>query len=155
MTFALESPAFHNGERIPDKYARNGENLSPPLVWKDAPQGTKSFVLVVEDPDAPSGIFRHWGIYNIAAQRDRLPEGTTAEAKTERFGHGINDFGTPHYDGPQPPKGHGVHHYHFRLAALDVETLRCGKKATVVDVLDQARSHVIAQTELVGTYENA
>jgi Raf kinase inhibitor-like YbhB/YbcL family protein len=155
MTFALESPAFHNGERIPDKYARNGENLSPPLVWRDAPQGTKSFVLVVEDPDAPSGIFRHWGIYDIAAQRDRLPEGATSKAKTERFGHGVNDFGNPRYDGPQPPKGHGVHHYHFRLAALDVATLSCGKKATVADVLERARPHVIAQTELVGTYENA
>jgi Raf kinase inhibitor-like YbhB/YbcL family protein len=155
MAFSLESPAFRDGDRIPDKYARAGENLSPPLVWKDAPQGTRSFVLVVEDPDAPSGVFRHWGLYDIRPERDRLPEGTTAGAKTESLGHGINDFGNPRYDGPQPPKGHGVHHYHFRLAALDVESLHCDEKAKVADVLNQARPHVIAEAGLVGTYENA
>jgi hypothetical protein len=152
MAFALESPAFRDGGRIPDKYACDGENLSPPLVWKDAPQSTKSFMLVVEDPDAPLGTFRHWGVYDIPAERDRLPEGASAGAKTESFGHGVNDFGNPHYDGPQPPKGHGVHNYHFRLAALDVETLQCGEKARIADMLDRARPHVIAQTELVGTY---
>ncbi|MGK9170182.1 YbhB/YbcL family Raf kinase inhibitor-like protein [Inquilinus limosus] len=153
MAFALESPAFRSGERIPDRYARDGENLSPPLVWKDPPAGTKSFMLVVEDPDAPSGTFRHWGLYEIDANRDRLPEGVTAGAKTESLGHGVNDFGNPHYDGPQPPKGHGVHHYHFRLAALDVETLHCDRKAKITGVLDAAKPHVIAEAELVGTYE--
>ncbi|MDZ5699613.1 YbhB/YbcL family Raf kinase inhibitor-like protein [Chelativorans sp. M5D2P16] len=154
MAFTLESPAFSDGGRIPDKYARDGQNVSPPLVWKDAPAGTRSFVLVVEDPDAPSGLFRHWGVYDIAAERDRLPEGTTAGAKTESLGHGVNDFGNPHYDGPQPPKGHGVHHYHFRLAALDTETLHCDGKAKVGDMLEEARPHIIAEAELVGTYEN-
>lgn len=154
MAFALSSPAFGNRERIPDKYIRQGENISPPLVWEDAPPEAKSFVLVVEDPDAPSGTFRHWRVYDIAAERDRLPEGTTAGAKTESLGHGVNDFGNPHYDGPQPPKGHGVHHYHFRLFALDVETLHCDGKAKVDDMLEQAKPHIIAEAELVGTYEN-
>ncbi|MFC6488030.1 YbhB/YbcL family Raf kinase inhibitor-like protein [Nitratireductor sp. GCM10026969] len=154
MAFTLESPAFSDGGRIPDKYARDGQNVSPPLVWKDAPAGTRSFVLVVEDPDAPSRLFRHWGVYDIAAERDRLPEGTTAGAKTESLGHGVNDFGNPHYDGPQPPKGHGVHHYHFRLVALDTETLHCDGKAKVGDMLEEARPHIIAEAELVGTYEN-
>lgn len=153
MAFALESPAFRNGERIPDKYARDGQNLSPPLVWKDAPQGTKSFMLVVEDPDAPSGLFRHWGVYDIGAERDRLLEGAIAGSKGESPGQGVNDFGNPHYDGPQPPKGHGVHHYHFRLAALDVERLHFDDKPRIADMLDRARRHVIAQAELVGTYE--
>lgn len=153
MAFALESPAFADGQPIPDTHARDGGNLSPPLRWRDAPAGTRSFLLVVEDPDAPNGLFRHWAIYDIASERNQLPEGTTAGAKTESLGRGVNDFGNARYDGPQPPRGHGVHHYHFRLSALDVETLHCGPKTPVADVIDRARPHVIASTELVGTYE--
>ncbi|KXF79124.1 phosphatidylethanolamine-binding protein [Paramesorhizobium deserti] len=153
MAFALESPAFSDGDRIPRKFIRDGENVSPPLVWKDAPEDTRSFMLVVEDPDAPSGTFRHWAVYDINPDRDRLPEGTTAGAKTESLGHGVNDFGNPHYDGPQPPKGHGVHHYHFRLAALDAETLHLDEKADIDTILKKAEPHIIAETELVGTYE--
>jgi Raf kinase inhibitor-like YbhB/YbcL family protein len=154
MAFTLESPAFRNGGEIPRKYARSGENVPPPLTWKDVPSGTKSLALVVEDPDAPSGTFRHWGIYDIAPERSQLLEGTTAGATTEKLGHGVNDFGNPHYDGPQPPKGHGVHHYHFRLAALDVDALHLGPKAKVDDILGKAQPHVLAEAELVGTYEN-
>ncbi len=154
MTFALESPAFRNGGDIPRKYARDGDNVSPPLKWKDAPSGAKSFALIVEDPDAPRGTFRHWAVYDIAAARNGLPEATTAGAKTESLGHGVNDFGNAHYDGPQPPKGHGVHHYHFRLAALDVESLHLPPKARVDDVWKAAKPHIIAQAELVGTFEN-
>jgi len=153
MAFTLESPAFHNGEKIPDKYARKGRNLSPPLLWKDAPQGTKSFIVVVEDPDAPSGIFRHWGVYDIDPECAGLLEGAVND-EAKSIVYGINDFGNSHYDGPQPPKGHGVHHYHFRLAALDVKALHCGKNAKISDLLERARPHVIAETELVGTYEN-
>ncbi|YBV95881.1 YbhB/YbcL family Raf kinase inhibitor-like protein [Phyllobacteriaceae bacterium JZ32] len=153
MAFALQSPAFGDGGEIPRKYIRDGENVSPPLIWKDAPEGTRSFMLVVEDPDAPSGTFRHWAVYDINPGRDRLPEGTTAGAKTESLGHGVNDFGNPHYDGPQPPKGHGIHHYHFRLAALDTETLHLDEKADIDTVLKKAGPHIIAETELVGIYE--
>jgi Raf kinase inhibitor-like YbhB/YbcL family protein len=153
MAFALESPAFRNGGQIPHKYVRDGENVSPPLTWKDAPAGTKSFVLILEDPDAPSGTFRHWAVYDIDGRRDRLPEGTTAGAKTESLGHGVNDFGHPHYDGPQPPKGHGVHRYHFRLAALDTEALHLDEKAPVNEVWSEAQPHIIAEAELVGTFE--
>lgn len=149
MVFSLSSPAFRNGDRIPAKYAFDGENLSPPLKWDGAPEGTKSFALVVEDPDAPRGVFRHWALYNIGGDRDRLPEGAGAEM--EELGSGVNDFGHPRYDGPKPPQGHGVHHYHFKLAALDVETLPQAAKAE--DVWNRARKHVLAETELVGTYE--
>ena len=151
MAFALESPAFRSGQRIPDKYARKGHNLSPPLAWKDAPQGTKSFLLVVEDPDAPRGVFRHWALYDIPAGRDTLPEGSGTE---EGAGQGVNDFGNAQYDGPQPPKGHGVHHYHFRLSALDVERLESGGQTSIAELLERARPHMIATAELVGTYEN-
>ncbi|TPI11843.1 YbhB/YbcL family Raf kinase inhibitor-like protein [Mesorhizobium sp. B4-1-3] len=150
MAFTLESPAFGNGQTIPEPYVRNGGNLSPPLQWKNAPAGTKSFLVVVEDPDAPRGMFRHWAVYDIAAARDRLPEGT---AGPESFRQGVNDFGNAHYDGPQPPKGHGVHHYHFRLLALDVETLETGGKMGIAELLALAEQHVIATADLVGTYE--
>lgn len=154
MAFTLESPAFPNGGEIPRKYARDADNVSPPLIWKDAPPETKSFALIVEDPDAPSGTFRHWAAYDIASDRSRLPEPATAGAKTESLGHGVNDFGNSHYDGPQPPKGHGVHHYHFRLAALDTESLHLPPKARADDVWKAAKPHVIAEVELVGTFEN-
>src|SRR5690606_24666805 len=111
MAFAMNSPAFADGDEIPRKYTRDGDNVPPPLEWRGAPAGTRSYALIVEDPDAPTGTFRHWGIYNIVAGRNRLPEG--AGAGTESLGHGINDFGHARYDGPEPPEGHGVHHYHF------------------------------------------
>jgi Raf kinase inhibitor-like YbhB/YbcL family protein len=152
MTFSLTSPAFRDGEQIPTKYTGDGENVSPPLAWSDAPAGTKSFALIVEDPDAPSGTFRHWGIYNIMGERSTLPEGVGHGAKTEKLGKGVNDFGEPRYRGPAPPKGHGTHHYHFKLAALDVEELSRAPKLPVEDVWKAAEKHMLAQADLVGTY---
>ncbi len=152
MPFELKSPAFSNEQRIPVKYTGDGENLSPPLEWSDPPPGTKSFALVVEDPDAPSGIFRHWGLYNIMAERRTLPEGVGHSLKMEDLGMGVNDFGEPRYGGPAPPKGHGTHHYHFKLAALDVEALTKKPKAKVEDIWNMAQKHIIDQAELVGTY---
>jgi Raf kinase inhibitor-like YbhB/YbcL family protein len=153
MPFALESSAFRNGSPIPPRHARNGDNVSPPLEWRDAPRETKSFALIVEDPDAPSGTFRHWALYDIAGERSALPEGTTAGAKTESLGHGLNDFGSMRYEGPQPPKGHGPHHYHFRIAALDVARLDLPPKPSVEEVWKAAEPHVLAEAELVGTFE--
>jgi Raf kinase inhibitor-like YbhB/YbcL family protein len=153
MTFALNSPAFRNGEKIPAKYTADGENLSPPLAWHDAPAGTRSFALIIEDPDAPSGTFRHWGLYNLPGGRTTLPEGVEQSVKTEPLGHAVNDFGHRRYDGPAPPKGHGPHHYHFRLAALDVEKLPGHAHARVSDLWAEARRHMLAEAELVGVYE--
>ena len=152
MTFRLRSPAFDDGNAIPAKYTADGEDLSPPVEWQDPPPGTKSFVLIVDDPDAPSGVFRHWGLYNISAERDRLPEGVGHGVKTEDLGLGVNDFGEPRYRGPAPPKGHGIHHYRFKLAALDVERLTQAPTASVADVWKAAQKHVVGQAELVGTY---
>jgi Raf kinase inhibitor-like YbhB/YbcL family protein len=106
----------------------------------------------MEDPDAPAGVFRHWGLYNIAGGRTLLPEGVGHGAKTEDLGQGVNDFGHPRYDGPCPPKGHGTHHYHFYLAALDVEALTPAPKAAVEEVWAAAQKHVLGIAELVGTY---
>lgn len=164
MAFSLTSPAFRDGERIPSEYTADGANFSPPLQWSDPPQGTKSFALVVEDPDAPSGTFRHWGLYNITGERTLLPEGLGAGGKakseamkseamkSEAMGKGINDFGEAHYHGPAPPRGHGTHHYHFKLAALDVETLSQAPKLTAADIWKAAEKHMLGQAELVGTY---
>ncbi len=150
MRFSLESAAFQNGGEIPRKYVRAGDNLSPPLAWGDAPAGTKSFVLIIADPDAPRGTFHHWAVYDIPATTQSLPEGAGSASSGLR--QGVNDFGDAYYDGPQPPKGHGVHHYHFRLAALDVEKLNPnGKK--VAQIWESARPHMLAETELIGTYE--
>jgi Raf kinase inhibitor-like YbhB/YbcL family protein len=155
MAFELKSSAFANQQPIPAKYTGDGEDLSPPLEWSDPPRGTKSFILIVEDPDAPSGTFRHWGLYNIVAQRNRLPEGFGVGAKPEDLGMGVNDFGKPRYNGPAPPQGHGTHHYHFKLAALDVERLAQAPHAAaarVADIWKAAQGHILAQAELVGTY---
>ncbi|KWV52840.1 phosphatidylethanolamine-binding protein [Bradyrhizobium macuxiense] len=154
MTFSLNSPAFGDGGRIPQKYTADGENLSPPLQWSDPPEGTKSFVLIVEDPDAPSGIFRHWGLYNIMGERTLLPEGVGhgAKTKTEKLGKGVNDFGEPRYNGPAPPKGRGTHHYHFKLAALDVEALSRAPKMPIGDIWRAAEKHMLGQAELMGAY---
>jgi len=151
MAFTLESSAFRNGREIPRKYARAGQNLSPPLSWQDAPPGTKSFVLIVADPDAPSGTFYHWAVTDIPPDRTELSEG--AGSRSGGLSQGVNDFGDAYYDGPQPPKGHGVHHYHFRLAALDVAALHPGGRKKVAEIWAKARPHMLAETELVGTFE--
>ena len=152
MPLSLTSPAFPSGGRIPVKYTRDGQNVSPPLAWRDAPQQTQSYALVVEDPDAPSGMFRHWAIYNITAGETGLPE-SASKAEPGDVAHGVNDFGNRHYDGPQPPKGHGPHHYHFRLAALDIARLDLPALTTAEEVWKAARPHIVAETEIVGIYE--
>lgn len=152
MTFSVQSTSFANGERIPQKYSRSADNVSPPVEWHDAPRSTKSFVLVLEDPDAPRGMFRHWAAYDIDARANGLPEGA-GSASRPRFKMAVNDFGNKQYDGPQPPPGHGTHHYHFRCAALDVDHLKVPANASVTDVWDAARAHALAQAEIIGTFE--
>ncbi len=152
MPLTITSPAFRDGEVIPTRHTRDGENLSPPLEWRDAPPETKSFVLIVEDPDAPSGTFRHWAMYNIPAGEAGLPEGASAQ-RLRGAGEGVNGFRNARYDGPQPPKGHGPHHYQFRLAALDVPRLDIAASAKAEDIWMKAQPHIIAEAEVVGVYE--
>lgn len=151
-TFCLESPAFPDGGAIPKRYARDGENVSPPLAWKDPPAGTRSYALILEDPDAPGGTFRHWALYDIAADRMLLPEGPDTGVKIEELGYGVNDFGNPTYDGPQPHKQDAAHHYCFRLVALDIDKLDLPARASVGDVWDVARTHLLAEAALTGLY---
>ena len=151
MALTLRSPAFADGERIPDNYVRDGQNLSPPLEWSGVPEGARSLLLMVEDPDAPRGLFRHWAVYDIPPEKRRLEEG--AARRDGKLKQGANDFGNSTYDGPQPPQGHGTHHYHFRLAALDTDHLDVGPKQRAEAVWSAAEASIIDQAELVGTYE--
>ena len=149
----VTSPAFEDNERIPERYTRDGGNVSPPLKWRDAPQTTRSFALIVEDSDASGGTFRHWVAYNVPATYTGMPEGA-GTAQAAAIDIAANDFGNRCYDGPAPPHGHGLHHYHFRLLALDVPRLdiRPGS-ASVMDVIAAARPHTLASGEIVGLYE--
>ena len=143
----LTSTAFADGRPIPVQYSCDGSNQSPPLNWSEPPHGTKSFALVIDDPDAPSGTFRHWGVFDIPVSARSIGGG-------QKLGTEVtNDFGKPGYGGPCPPKGHGPHHYHFKLFALDVDRLGVGPSAKVLDVENEAAKHAIARGELVGTYE--
>ena len=103
MPLTVTSSAFRPGEAIPTRYARDGENVSPPLEWHGAPPETRSFVVLVEDPDAPSGTFRHWAMYDIPAAENGLAEGASGHGPGGA-GEGLNGFGHARYDGPQPPK---------------------------------------------------
>lgn len=143
----LTSDAFENGQPIPPQFTCDGTDQRPALKWDKSPAGTKSFALVVDDPDAPSGTFRHWGVFDIPASARSI-------GGNQRVGTEVsNDFGKPGYGGPCPPKGHGPHHYHFKLFALDTDKLGLSTNAKVVDVESAARKHAIAQGELIGTYE--
>lgn len=153
MAFAVRSPAFDDGQPIPPKYTRDGENISPPLKWQDVPRGTRSLALVIEDSDAPSGMFRHWALYNIKPGQTSLAE-DMSEIRAEALGCGVNDFGNACYDGPQPLQNDPPHHYHFRLIALDVPSLDLPSTAGAGDVLAAARTHIIDEAELVGTYKS-
>ncbi|RIA45471.1 YbhB/YbcL family Raf kinase inhibitor-like protein [Dichotomicrobium thermohalophilum] len=152
MTLTLISPAFADGDRLPEKYARGDRNLSPPLRWHGAPDGTRSFALLVEDPDAPGGTFRHWAIYNLDPERTELHESIETGPERGDLRVGVNDFGNHYYDGPAPPPGDPPHHYHFRLLALDVPSLSIPAQAGADEIADEARKHVIEEAELVATY---
>jgi Raf kinase inhibitor-like YbhB/YbcL family protein len=146
VAMTLTSPAFADGQPIPVRYTGDGENMSPPLAWQGGPPATKSYVLVVEDLDAPAGVFGHWGVRNL-----------TGTGLMEGAGYGDtpnqarNGFGHLHYDGPAPPRHHGVHHYRFRLAALAVDNLDA-RTVSVAELWQLAQGQKLAEAELIGTY---
>ncbi|MCA1444216.1 YbhB/YbcL family Raf kinase inhibitor-like protein [Ensifer sp. IC4062] len=151
MTFSLISPAFVDGQLIPRKYTRLGENLFPPLKWTGAPDGTQTFALIVEDPDAVRGVFRHCAIINIPGSWTELPQAVdTGPEHSIKFIK--NDFGNARYDGPQPPAGTGVHHYWFRLASLDAPNLSIPEDVGAEEAWKRARKHLIEETAIVGTF---
>jgi Raf kinase inhibitor-like YbhB/YbcL family protein len=130
MAFKLMSPAFDNGRLIPSRHSCSGEDVSPPFEWHDAPKGTQSLALICDDVDAPGGVFHHWAVCDIPATWERLAEALPrAEAAPGGLRQAVNDFRRAGYAGPCPPKGHGIHHYHFRMIALDVKHLDIGNGA--------------------------
>jgi Raf kinase inhibitor-like YbhB/YbcL family protein len=152
MAFRLASAGFPDGQGIPKRYTCEGEDLSPPLAWSGAPPVTRSYLLVCDDPDAPAGTWHHWAVFDVPATATALTEGVPRDAQVDAMRQAINDFGETGYRGPCPPRGHGTHHYHFRLMALDVDRLSVKDRAKCKEVAAAARSHVIASAELVGTY---
>ncbi len=151
MAFELQSPAFPPGGEIPVRYTCDGADLSPPLRWSDPPAGTKGFALVVDDPDAPAGIWVHWVLYGLPATLRELPEGVPARDAVAGIGtQGLNDFRKVGYGGPCPPRG-PAHRYVFRLYALDV-ALTLPARRTKADLLKAIEGHVLAQAELAGRY---
>jgi Raf kinase inhibitor-like YbhB/YbcL family protein len=147
----LTSPAFANTHPVPRRHTCDGEDLSVPLRWADPPPGTRSFVVLCDDPDAPAGVWHHWAVYDVPPDRTELAEGAGRPGAALR--QAVNDFGRVGYGGPCPPHRHGVHHYRFRLLALSVDHLALPAKPSCREVEQQARKHTIAEATLVGLYE--
>jgi Raf kinase inhibitor-like YbhB/YbcL family protein len=147
-SFSISSKAFEQNGRIPRQYTGDGDNRSPPLEWKHAISGTRQLALVCHDPDAPMpGGFTHWVIYGIPPDANGIPEGGGGG-----FVQGLNGMGKPGYIGPAPPRGHGIHHYNFRLYALgDGPELKPGMGRE--GLLQAIGGRAIGEALLVGTYE--
>src|SRR3954471_728816 len=156
MTMTLRSEAFEDGSTIPRRHTEDDEDLSPPLRWSGLPEGARELALIVDDPDAPRAEpWVHWVLYKIPADVQTLTEGLPqSPTLAGRAGarQGKNSWGTDGYRGPAPPKGHGTHHYHFRLYALDAP-LRAAQVLDKAGLLRAMQGHVLAEAELVGTYE--
>jgi Raf kinase inhibitor-like YbhB/YbcL family protein len=152
---AIRSPAFEHEGSIPKKYTAQGENVSPPLEWADAPAGTMSFVLIVDDPDAPDPrapqvTWVHWVLYDIPIGTHSLPEDVAKHGMPAGTRAGINGWKRTAYSGPAPPTGR--HRYFHRLYALDVvlPDLEYPAKARLLNAM---KGHVLAETHLIGTYQ--
>lgn len=147
----IESSAFANGQGIPQKYTCQGTDVSPALKWSEAPQNVKTFALIADDPDAPIGTWVHWVVYDLPANAHDLPEGVAKTDHANGGTQGINDFKKIGYGGPCPPPGK-THRYFFKLYALDTALgLRPG--ATKQQVEQAMKGHILAQAEVMGTYQ--
>ena len=149
MDFVLTSSAFTDGQALPRDHAADGADDSPPLAWANVPAGAVELALILEDPDAPNGDFVHWVVYAIPPSMPELRQGVSPQEPG--FTQGRNDFGHVGYRGPGPPPGK-VHHYRFRLMALDQAT-GLGADADKRALRAAVQGHVIAEAQLVGTYE--
>lgn len=151
MSLKIESSAFTEGGMIAGKFTCDGPDLSPAFRWSGVPEGTKSFALICDDPDAPVGIWVHWVLYDLPATVEGLPEGVATDREMGGGGRqGVNDFGRIGYGGPCPPPGK-PHRYYFKLYALDGKLgLEAG--ATKKDLLKAAEGHILAEAQLMGRY---
>jgi Raf kinase inhibitor-like YbhB/YbcL family protein len=155
MAFTLSSPAFAAGGKIPTRYTCEGEDISPPLVWSAPPPGARSLALIIDDPDAPDPrapkmTWTHWVVYNLPPATRSLPEGAAESSLPDGARQALNDWRRPDYGGPCPPIGR--HRYFVKLYALDVVLPDLGRRGKA-EVEAAFAGHVLAQTELVGTYE--
>jgi len=156
-TVVVTSDAFTDGGPLPRRYAKEGDNVSPPLRFANLPPGTREVVVLCEDPDAPMPHpYLHWLAYRIEPGTTELPEGITQGAEVaEPMPHARqakNANGHLGYDGPAPPPGHGVHHYHFQVFALG-RPLEVSASPSRGEIVDGMRGYVIGYGEIVGTYE--
>lgn len=156
MNMTMCSDGFGEGQTIPRRYGEDGEDVSPPLTWSGEPAGTLELALIVDDPDAPSPKpWVHWILYKIPPEVHALPEGVAQSPSLKSAPgakQGKNSWGGVGYRGPAPPRGHGMHHYHFHLYALD-SPMQTAKAMDKEGLLREMQGHILAQTELVGTYE--
>lgn len=151
MEIKLTSTAFPDGGMIPTKYTCDGANVSPPLEWSGAAQGTNSLALICDDPDAPGKTWVHWVVFDLPESRTSLPENVPPQ-ETIAGGarQGMNDFKKIGYGGPCPPSG--THRYYFKLYALDTE-LNLASRTTKDQLLQAMKDHILAQGELMGRYK--
>lgn len=146
----ITSSAFTDGNMIPAKYTCDGQDISPPLEWKDVPAGTKSFVLISDDPDAPMGTWVHWVAYNIPPDVAKLDENVKREKEFKNgMRQGSNDWPKIGYGGPCPPSG--THRYYFKLYAIDT-MLDIKPGATKTQILDTMKGHVLSEAQIMGRY---
>lgn len=152
MKLQLTSSAFKDGESIPQKYTCDADDVSPALKWSGVPEAAKRLALICDDPDAPSGTWVHWVLYDLPSNVTELPEGIPATEATPQGGRqGANDFGRIGYGGPCPPAGK-PHRYFFKLYALDAE-LNVKPHATKADLEKAMRGHILAEGRLMGSYK--
>ena len=149
----VESDAFREGEIIPVKFTCEGADVSPPIRWSGVPEGTKSFVLIMDDPDAPIGTFTHWVVYDIPAGVRSFEENLPKVEHLDGIKQGVNDFGRIGYGGPCPPKGHGYHRYFFKIYALDLESLGLSPAANRRQVEERMKGHIVGEGYLMGRYK--
>jgi Raf kinase inhibitor-like YbhB/YbcL family protein len=150
MAITITSTAFSEGSMIPQNYACDGEDISPPLAWSGVPDGTKSLALICDDPDAPMGIWVHWVLFNIPAHIMELPANIPPEKIIQNGAkHGINDFRKFGYGGPCPPGG--THRYYFKLYALDTE-INVEAGINKAQLLQAMEGHILAEGQLMGRY---
>lgn len=153
-TLKLNSTSFEPGGYIPEKFTCDGEDISPEISWSGTPDGTETFALIVEDPDAPGRVFTHWVVYNIPNTVGGFEEGMSAfEIIKTGASQGKNDMGTVGYTGPCPPPGK-AHRYFFRLFALD-NVLDLPSMLSRSVVLGAMKGHVLGESEIMGKYKRA
>ncbi len=150
MEIKVTSSAFEEGGMIPAKYTCDEEDVSPPLAWDSAPDGTKSFALICDDPDAPMGTWVHWVLFNLPAGVSELSENVPPESELDDGSRqGTNDFGRIGYGGPCPPGG--THRYYFKLYALDI-VIELEAGARKPQLLEAMEGHILSEGQLMGKY---